>query len=281
MPRVLIIGAKGMLGQDLMRVFGGINPVGWDREEIDITDSVQVTTKIKQLKPELIINAAAYNAVDEAENKAGFCAAISVNAVAAGYLAKAAHAIGAVFTHVSTDYVFDGLKPDGYREDDMPHPVSKYGHSKLFGERLALAHSERCYLIRTSRLFGKPGISPNAKKNFVDAIIALAAKQPEVKVIDEEISKPTYTPDLAVAVRELWERQYPFGIYHVVNEGACSWYEWAKEILAIRNAPVKLIPVPSTEFPRLAKRPKFSALLNTKFHPLRHHRETLKEYLKS
>lgn len=275
--KILIIGSKGMLGQDLAEVFSVQELILWDKDEIDITDEDLAFKKIKEEKPDVIINSAAYNDVDGCEDS--FELAKKVNGYAVGYLAKAAKEIGAVLIHYSTDYVFKGDKKEGYKEDDRPNPQSKYAESKYLGEQELQKNTDKYYLIRTSRLFGKPAIAVGAKKSFVDKMLELSKNHDKLEVVDEEYSNPTYTPDLARQTKYIVENKLLFGIYHAVNEGACTWYEFAKEIFKIKNIDVKLVPVGSDKFPRLAKRPNYSSLINTKLPKLRSWQEALRDYL--
>lgn len=265
-----------MLGQELAKVFTDAELLLWDKNEIDIVDAQAVEQKICSTKPDLIINAAAYNAVDDCETN--FEIAKKINADGPINLAKTANKIGAMLVHYSTDYVFDGQKIDGYSENDIPAPISKYGESKLLGEAV-LNFSDKVYLIRTSRLFGKPATSDGAKKSFVDVMLNLAQTKKELAVVNEELSCPTYVVDLAQATKALVDSKKDFGIYHLINDGACSWLDFAKEIFKIAKKDVILIPVGSEHFSRPAKRPKFSRLLNTKFNKVRPWQEALKNYL--
>lgn len=278
--KVLIIGAKGMLGQELVQEFSGnsYEVSMWDKEEIDITKKDLVLEKIKSARPEIIINAAAYNAVDKIEEREKDFADL-INGYAVGNLSEAAGIIGAIFVHYSTDYVFDGKEIDGYREDAMPGPQSVYADSKLLGEQQI--KNKKYYLIRTSRLFGKQAQSVGAKKNFVDAMLKCAEEKDCLELVDEELSSPTYVRDLARRTREIIEWKKPFGIYHATNEGSCTWYGWAKKIFELSGKNVKLVPVGANRFPRSAKRPKYSVLLNTKLPPLRKWEEALEDYLKT
>lgn len=296
-----------MLGQALVEVFkksGSYKIYGWDREEMDITDQEQVNEKISDLKPDVIINAAAYNAVDKCEkNKKEYELAKKVNGMAPGYLAVIAKKIGAIFVHYSTDYVFNGRpavsEPEdcshccatctlhknfvprlGFNENDRPKPISQYGKTKLMGEQKVKKEGGKYYMIRLSKLFGKPAKSKGAKKSFFDVMLEAGRKNEEVKVIDEETSCFTYAPDLAKKTKEIVESRKPYGIYHVVNSGSCTWYEAVLELYKQAKIKTKVIPVAGEEFPRPAKRPYFSVLLNTKINPLRDYREALKDYLK-
>lgn len=274
---VLVLGSKGMLGQELVKAFSDYEVIAWDREDLDITDKIQVFQKITDLRPDIILNSAAYNAVDKAEEEKDL--AFAVNAEAVKYLALAAKEVGAIFVHFSTDYVFEGAKKEGYEENDATNPQSIYAQSKAKGEEYLREIGGRYYLIRLSRLFGKPGIGGGSKKSFVDIILNLAENKSELEVVDEELSSPTYAPDLATITKELIEQKHPFGIYHGANSGACTWYEFANEALKLKNISCKMIPVPASRFQRSAVRPRYSALLNTKFTPSRDWKEALKEYL--
>jgi dTDP-4-dehydrorhamnose reductase len=297
--KILILGAKGNLGRQLMKVFSnGIEyPIGYpipldsrlvalDKNELDITNKELILEKIKEIKPDIIINAAAYNAVDKCEeDEKEFDLAKKINGKAPGILAPAALENNAILIHYSSDYVFDGENKNGYKEDDEPNPISKYGETKLMGENAIMNLTERglkYYIIRTSKLFGKKGKSKASKENFFDIMLKLAKEKSEIDVVNEEVSCFTYTPDLAKATRDLVENKKPYGIYHIVNNGACTWYEAAKELFDIANVKVKVKvnPVTSDKFLRPAKRPKYSVLLNTKLKPLRDWREALCNYIK-
>lgn len=271
-----------MLGQELVRTYRDADVLAWDRENVDITDAVAVRSAIAAVQPDLVINAAAYNAVDAAEEAPAV--AEVVNSTAVGVLAVAAATIGTTFVHYSTDFVFDGTKRDGYAEDDAPGPVNAYGRSKLLGERSLLEIASqfsgwRWYLIRTTRLFGRQGVSPNTKRSFVDTMVSLSATKDRLELIDEEVSSPTYAPDLAHATRHIIDCALPSGIYHRTNAGSCTWYGFAKEILRISNWRGTAVPVPASAFPRPAKRPAFSMLRTTKLLPMRRWEEALAEYL--
>lgn len=273
-----------MLGGALAEVFRGEEIFLWDLEDIDITSREMVFKKIGELKPEIIINAAAYNAVDKCEEPEGFAQAKKVNGEGPGYLAEIAKELGAIFVHYSSDYVFGGdEKKEGYREDDTPSPVNKYGEAKLLGEQRVEEKGEKYYILRTCKLFGKPGASETAKKSFVDLMLQLASERNKLEVVNEEYASPTYAPDLAGRTKEIIAGGYPYGIYHVTNSDACTWYGFAKEIFESETTSSRfqpeIIPVTSDKFPRPARRPKFSILLNTKLPKMRSWREALREYL--
>jgi dTDP-4-dehydrorhamnose reductase len=297
--KILILGAKGNLGVQLQKIFESeYEVIAWDREEIDITDKELILKKVDDLKPRIIINAAAFNAVDKCEEPEGFEAAKKLNVDAVGYLAQASLRVGAIFAQYSSDYIFDGKKSAGYKENDEPKPINKYGETKLLGEKEILKLSSqglKWYIIRTQKLFGPKGKSQAAKPSFFDIIMKIANenelnasstfsgqanKTNEIKVVSEEKGRFTYTPDLARATKELIESEMAWGIYHIANSFACNWHRAAVELFKILgNKNVKLIPVPSSNFPRPAKRPKYSELLNTKLPELRDWREALREYL--
>lgn len=283
--KVLILGAQGNLGKQLVKVFENNYEVfAWDRKDLDITDKELVLGKVKSVKPDIIINSAAYNAVDKCETDAReFNLAKKINGVAVGYLARAALENDAVLVHYSSDYVFGGENKNGYKEDDEPNPISKYGETKLMGESEVLKYKNqglKYYIIRTSKLFGPQAASKASKPSFFDIMLKLAESKKELDAVDEEVSCFTYTPDLAAATKNLLENKKPYGIYHIANGGHCAWYEAAKELFKIAGIDVKVSPVSADKFPRPAKRPKYSVLLNTKLDDLRNYKEALKEYLK-
>ena len=257
---ILILGANGMLGRDLAAAFPDARLCG--HKDLDITDEAAVKAYILAMKPDLVINAAAYTNVDGCEDDRE--TAFAVNGDAPGYIAAACREVGAVLVHYSTDYVFDGSKTE-YVESDEPNPVNVYGTSKLRGEQNIARNMDDYRIIRTSWLFGRHG------KNFVETIRHLSQTNETVRVVTDQVGKPTYTLDLARKTAEI--AGYPAGIYHLTNEGVCSWYEFARAF-----AP-NVVPCTSAEFPRKARRPAYSVLVNTKTSPLRHWKEALEEYL--
>lgn len=270
--RILIVGAKGMLGSMLCEVFSDMDPTAWDKEDIDITDANQVREKIRQLRPDVILNAAAYTDVDGAEENAQ--AAFAVNETGVRNLATAAKEIEATLVHYSTDYVFPGDKRVGYSEDDPPGPaVNVYGESKLAGERALVEIKPRFYLQRIAWLYGPNG------KNFVNTMIELGKKNTFLAVVNDQFGNPTYTKDVTLATRSLLLEQYPFGIYHTIGEGVASWYDFANKIFQITHAQVDVKPVTSDEFPRPAKRPKYSVLISKKGPKMRPWERALENYL--
>lgn len=259
--KTLILGAGGMLGHDLCKVFP--NSVKLTHKELDITNRERVIYCIGKIKPDLVINAAAYTDVDGCEDNQEL--AFQVNGYGPGYIAEACNAVKAKLVHFSTYYVFDGSKEE-YIESDIPNPNNVYGHSKLLGEREILEKMSDYRIIRISWLFGIHG------KNSVENMLKLSRETDTVKVVNDQFGNPTYTLDLANKVKEVVELDP--GVYHITNDGTCSWYEFAS--LFIDN----IIPCTSAEFPRKIKRPKYSVLINTKTKSMRHWKEAIKAYLK-
>jgi len=260
--KVIILGANGMLGHALQKVFPHAILLG--HRDVDITDIQMVKNLISLEHPSVVINAAAYTDVDSCEGNRDH--AFAVNGYGPGYLAAACAQTGSALVHYSTDYIFDGTRP-AYREDDPPNPINTYGESKLLGEVSIRKNMDDYRIIRTSWLFGAHG------KNFVDTILALSPKMEMVRVVNDQVGKPTYTVDLARATPGIISRTP--GIYHITNDGQCSWYDFARAF--IPNA----VPCTTAEFPRRAKRPVCSVLLNTKTPPLRHWKEAVFEYIQS
>lgn len=276
--KVLIIGHQGMLGQALLKVF--TQAVGVDREELDITSQLQVEKILNKLKPNVVINTAAYNNVDDCETVVGFKRAQNINDKAVGYLAKVCLDMEALFIHYSTGYVFDGQQKSGYAESDKPKPINKYAQTKWAGERHILQYNKlKHYIIRTSKLFGPAGISPLAKTSFFDLILHLSNNKEELEVVDDELSNFTYTPDLAQATKILLSKHYSYGTYHIINENPATWFRGAQVLFDILGSNVKLKAVKPNKFKRLAKRPKYDVLLNSKFPKLRNYEDALREYL--
>lgn len=277
--KILITGSEGMLAKEIAEVFSGEELLLLDKWKLDITDEPAVFKTVKKGRPDAIINCAAYTDVEKAEEERK--EAMAVNGLAVGNLARAAAENDAIFVHFSTDYIFDGEKEEGYKEDDAPkNPVNFYGISKLAGEREIInvaqyKESFKHYLIRTSWVFGANG------KNFVETITSLSSKKSELRVVDDQIGKPTYALDLARAVKTILEKKYPFGIYHITNEGFVSWYDYARKVVKLKGIKIPVKSQSTAESGARAKRPRYSILLNTKFPPLRSWQKALEEYLRS
>ncbi|EDY35473.1 dTDP-4-dehydrorhamnose reductase [Aciduliprofundum boonei T469] len=255
--KVAIIGANGQLGSDLVEIFGE-RAVPLTHNDLDVTnyDSLKI---LKKIDPNVIINTAAYVRVDDAEKEPK--KAFNVNAIGALYVAKIANELDAINVYISTDYVFDGRKGAPYTEEDMPNPINVYGASKYMGEIFTRNYSKKYYVVRVASLYGKKGARGKGG-NFVNWIIEKAKGGEEIKVVDDIIMSPTYTRDVAKTLKKLLEIKPEYGIYHMANEGYCSWYEFAKSILDIIGYRISLKSIKSVELNRLAKRPIFSAIKN-------------------
>ncbi len=246
---ILVVGAKGMLGQDLMRTLAG-EVRGVDIEGIDITSLESVRRVLLTLRPAVVINAAAYTDVDGCETNREL--AMQVNGEGVAHLALTCREIGAKLVQVSTDYVFDGSKNSPWLEDDPMNPLSVYGESKLAGELNACLAPE-CLIVRTQWLYGLGG------KNFVETMLRLAAEKKELTVVDDQTGSPTWTVDLALAIRALVEKGCS-GTYHAANAGSCTWNEFARAIFAEAGVAVTVKPMSTAELGRPANRPLYSVL---------------------
>jgi dTDP-4-dehydrorhamnose reductase len=271
-PTILILGANGMLGSELIEVLSDYFPIGWTREDCDLTNIDEIRQKVLDLAPHFIINAAGYTAVDKAEEEPEL--ANMVNGTAVGVLAEVADKLKAPIFHFSTDYVFDGQKIGGYNEADQPSPINAYGYSKYLGEKLLQEKTDNFYLIRFSWLFGRYG------KNFVDLMIQMGQKLDKLMVIDDQYGRPTYTRDLAMRVRNFIENRPEYGIYHLSNEGPkTTWYNLAKTSLELKNISVIIDPCTTEDYPLPARRPQNSVLTNNKIELMRDWREAVEEHL--
>ena len=254
--RFAITGAAGMLGQDLdVAVSGSAHDVlALPRAALDITDSGAVSEAIAAARPDVVVNCAAWTDVDGAE--ASPSRALAVNGAAAGNVARAATAAGAWTIHVSSDYVFDGTKRSPYLESDPVGPLSEYGRSKLAGEQAVGAEAPgRHTIVRSSWLFGTGGGC------FPATILRLAGERDELKVVEDQVGCPTFTGHLAAALVELGARSVrPVGILHVAGGGECSWYEFAREIVAGADVSCEVRPCSTSDMPRPAPRPAYSVL---------------------
>lgn len=249
--KTLITGVSGQLGKALSGSLSGTEFLGVDAREMDITDPSAVKRVMKGYQPDVVIHTAAYTDVDGAE--ANQEQAYRVNALGTQNVALACHNIGAAMALISTDYVFDGKTDRPFDEYDLPAPLNVYGKTKFAGEALARQHVGRLFIVRTSWLFGDGN-------NFVRTILRVGYQQKTVKVVNDQFGCPTYTKDLAAAIIDLINTNH-FGVYHVVNQGITTWFDFAREIFRAAGAkPVDLIPQSTAELGRAARRPMFSAL---------------------
>jgi dTDP-4-dehydrorhamnose reductase len=270
--RILITGAQGQLGRDLVDALAGEELHPFDHHGLDVANAAAVEETVGRIKPEWILNAAAFNDVDAAEQNQG--AAFAVNADGPQHLAAAATHVGARLIHISTDYVFDGGKGSPYDENDRPNPLSVYARSKREGEQRVLMSGGPACVLRTAWLFGRQG------KNFVKAIRAAAERGAPLKVVADQVGSPTSTADLAAAIAELM-RTPAAGLYHVVNAGSCSRFQFAQAIVGDQ---VEILPITTAEAARPAPRPRNSALVSVRWTstglpPLRSWQAALDAYL--
>jgi len=254
----VVIGATGQLGSDLVRTFDQPGElVALSTRDVDILDAERTRSILEALQPTCVINTAAYNLVDRAEDDGR--SAFALNAEAVGTLAAVCQAAGARLVHFSTDYVFDGVKRTPYLETDSPQPVSVYGESKLAGERLALERCERSVIFRVCGLFGLAGSLGKGKGNFVETMLRLAREGRPLRVVSDQVLCPSYTLDLA---RKVWKvlPKVAHPIYHLTNAGQVSWYEFARRALELAGLTADLTPVTAAEYGARARRPAYSVL---------------------
>jgi dTDP-4-dehydrorhamnose reductase len=259
--KLLVTGAAGMLGRDVMLAAGnaGHQVVGFGHNELDVAEAEACAAKIEAERPDAVINCAAWTDVDGAEEHEE--EATEINGGGAGNIAAAATAVGASVVYVSSDYVFDGSKGSPYVETDQTAPLSAYGRSKLAGEEATRAANKRHFVVRSSWLFGTAG------RNFVETMLRLAADHGEVLVVRDQVGSPTYTWHLAYGIVRLIEG-VEFGIHHMAAAGACSWYEFAREIFEQAKVECKVMSATTEMLGRPAPRPAFSALASQRQHPI-------------
>lgn len=259
--KVLVTGAGGMLGRDVVLAAGnaGHDVVGFGHTELDITDPRALGAKFELERPDVVINCAAWTDVDGAEESEQ--AALEVNGTAAGNVAAAAAAVGASVVYVSSDYVFDGSKGGAYVETDQTAPLSAYGRTKLAGEESTAATNKRHFVVRSSWLFGIGG------SNFVETMLRLASTQNEVLVVRDQVGSPTYTWHLAYGIVRLIEG-VEFGIHHMAAAGACSWYDFAREIFDQAKVECLVLSATTDMLGRPAPRPAYSALESQREHAI-------------
>lgn len=282
MQHIAIIGSRGALGSDLMKVFrDGWQVTGFDLPDLDVTRLDQVRLQLETARPNVIINTAAYNLVREAESNRD--AAFAVNETGAANVADVAANLGAVCVHYGTDYVFDGERNHPYAETHAPRPLNVYGASKLAGEERVLAAAPRNLVLRTTGLYGE---TPTLTKgmNFVQIVWQMARGKQEIAISGRETCSPTWTLELAKQTRVLLEAGAS-GLFHAVQEGACSWREFAQAVLDIGGNNVVVKPKPAGDEAGLA-RPRYTALSNARLHALglnrmSHWRTALEKFLNS
>lgn len=270
---ILLTGGNGQLGTELRHLLDekGVKYVSTDAKEMDITDAQATMDYITNLKPTVIYHCAAYTAVDKAEDE-GKALDEKINVDGTRNVALAAKEVGATLVYISTDYVFDGKLKDGEYAVDAPiNPLNEYGRTKALGEKAVQEIMDDYYIIRTSWVFGKYG------HNFVFTMQKLAETRDELTIVNDQFGRPTWTRTLAEFMYFVIDQKAPFGIYHLSNDNACSWYEFAKEIL--KDKDVKVSPVTSEQFPQKATRPQYSVMDLSKAKALGFHIPTWQEAL--
>jgi dTDP-4-dehydrorhamnose reductase len=256
--KALVFGAGGQVGRALIATApAGSTLVALDRAQCDVTDASACATMVRNASPDLVINAAAYTAVDRAESEQG--AAAALNGDAPGVIASASRASGAHFIHISTDFVFNGRSGVAYRTDEPTDPQSVYGATKLLGEQSVAAADPDALIVRTAWVYAAEG------SNFVRTMLRLMRERDQVKVVTDQVGTPTYASSLARALWKLGERKAS-GIFHFTDAGVASWYDFAVAIheeamtSGLLQRPVEIVPIPSSDYPTPAQRPAFSVL---------------------
>jgi len=283
--KVAVIGANGQLGVDILNELNsqGIDNVGLVHADIAIEDKEASKLCLESLVPDVVINTAAFHNVPKCEDE--LAKAFEINGVGAKNLAELSNDLGFYLVHVSTDYVFDGVKNAPYLESDSPLPLNVYGNTKLAGEYFVNAISSSALNLRVSGIYGKSTCRAKGGVNFVELMLKFAVERDEVKVVDDEFLTPTSTKEIARQVVSICEKQ-PAGIAHATAEGSCSWYEFAKAIFEIKGMDVNLKKAAPGEFAMAVNRPKYSVLENGTLKDLgintfKPWREGLEEYLLS
>lgn len=277
MMKVLVTGYSGQLGYDVVNqgLKHRLDMIGVSSKELDITDQSKVINYVEQLRPDAIIHCAAYTSVDKAEDEKSTCFNVNVNGTK--YLAEVANKVNSKFVYISTDYVFNGEGETPFNETEEPNPIGYYGKTKYEGEGYVKALLDEWFILRISWVFGTNG------NNFVKTMLRLAESRSELNVVGDQVGSPTYTYDLARLIIEMLQSD-KYGIYHVTNEGYCTWAEFAKEIFREANLNVKVHSISTKEYPTRAVRPQNSRMTKKKliemgFNPLPRWQDALKHYL--
>ncbi len=267
--KILLVGKNGQVGRELENTLAYLGEViDLDRQGMDLGDPDSIRKPIRSLQPDVIVNAAAYTAVDKAESEPDL--AMAVNGIAPGIMAEEAARLNALLVHYSTDYVFDGTKSAPYTEQDNPNPLNVYGHSKLMGERAICAHASRFLIFRSTWVYDAQG------KNFLNTIKRIGAQRPELAIVDDQFGAPTWSREIALATAQAIsscmshpDPEQINGIYHMTARGQTSWFGFAQSaakcgLFAGLAHPPALRAISSAEFPTPAKRPMYSVLSNAK-----------------
>lgn len=275
--KVLIIGSEGMLGHDLVDILSEENEISTTTiDTLDITDIEKTIDTVKKINPDVVVHAAAFTDVNGSETKKDL--AYKVNGIGTRNVAVACKETNSALVYICTDYVFDGEKGTSYQEYDQTNPLSVYGKTKLQGETYIRDILSKFYIVRTSWLYGYHG------PNFVTTMLKLAETMDTISVVNDQIGSPTYTVDLAKAIAQLIKKP-SYGIYHITNNGECSWYEYACRIFEMAGIEINVNPVSTEEYPQPAPRPKYSVLENYNwkmegFSEIRDYKDALQDYMK-
>ncbi len=261
MKKIAIVGKNGQLGQYLLQALNKFELIGISRDELDLTKTDQIHSFLLELRPDLIINASAYTAVDKAESEPELAALM--NDAVPRILADYAASEDIPFIHYSTDYVFAGDADQPYKESDQTDPQGQYGITKLAGEKAILATSAKAYIFRTAWVYSQKG------GNFYKTMLNLSETRSELNVVNDQVGSPTYAASIAHATAEIVEKisqghSYPTGIYHMTCQGETNWSEFAKKIFALNGKKINIHGIPASEYPTPAKRPSYSVLDNQK-----------------
>lgn len=279
--KIAIIGADGQLGSDFVKILEGNDVFPLFYPDFDITKPERTKNILSQLSLEFVINTAAFHRVDECEDDP--VSAFEVNALAVRNLSLICQELDLVLVHFSTDYVFDGKKETPYVEEDPPHPLNVYGVSKLAGEYFVRTILKSFFLIRTCGLYGEAGCWGKGS-NFVDTVISLGKKNDPIRIVNDQTVTPTSTIELALRIKELIQTQH-YGLYHLTNEGQCTWFEFAETVFSLVGKSPRLLPVDSDSYGARALRPSYSVLKNCNakkvgLSEFSHWKGALKQYLK-
>jgi len=281
--KIAVIGANGQLGTDVVKMFtrNGDEVFPLTHSDIDLASMDSVSTRLKALHADIVVNTAAMHHVENCERDPD--KAFAVNGLGARNISLVTNDLGATLMHVSTDYVFDGAKQTPYQESDAPNPLNVYGNTKLSGEYFVRNNTNRHFVLRTSAIYGKSPCRAKGGLNFIELMLKLARERGEVRVVDSEVVTPTSTLELAQQMVAL-SRSDAYGLCHATAEGSCSWHEFAREIFDLTSTKVNLRVADPNEFPAKVPRPKYSVLENCGLKKrglnlFRPWREGLREYL--
>ena len=279
--KIALLGANGQLGRDLQRSLHDHTIIPLSKGELDVTNNAQTRAVLSRLRPQVVLNTTAYHRVDDCESLPE--TAYAANTLSVLNLARLANELDAILVHFSTDYVFNGKSREPYTEESEPFPLNVYANSKLAGEFLVRTVAQKYFLVRTCGLYGTAG-SRGKGGNFVEVMLAKARRGEPIRVVDDQTLTPTYTVDLANQVARILLTTH-YGLFHMTNEGSCSWYEFSKAIFEITRIEADLTPTTSDLYKSPAIRPSYSVLENGRLKALgmnqmRHWRDALAAYLK-